>query len=51
MKEKIIKLADELRKEGLNFIIVIEDEGIHSQWSIKGNSVLREIAKMIKNLK
>ena len=51
MEEKIIKLADEIRKEGLNFIIVVEDKGIHSQSSIKGNSVLREIAKMIKNLK
>lgn len=51
MEKKVMELANELREAGLNFIIVVEDKGIHSQSNIKGNSLLRDIAKMIKKIK
>lgn len=48
VEEMVMVLADTLRKEGKNFVILVEDGEIHSQSSVKGNSLLRGVSDLIK---
>lgn len=43
-----VQLAQECRERGLNFVIVIEDKEIYNQYSVKGETVLREMVKVLK---
>lgn len=49
--EKLTKeLAKACREKGLNFVIAIEENGIHSQSSVNGKSELRELVNLLKRL-
>ncbi|MCQ2544461.1 MAG: hypothetical protein MJ126_09890 [Lachnospiraceae bacterium] len=44
--EKFIEMANEMRKEGFNFVFVVERDGkIYSQSSVTWESNLKEIEK------
>lgn len=51
LEERTVKLAEDLRKAGLNFIFVVEDhEGIHTNHSLTGPTILREVLKTVKSI-
>lgn len=50
IKTLTMELANACREKGLNFVVAIEDDGIHSQSSVKGNSNLRQVARAVKGL-
>lgn len=45
-----MNLAKECREKGLNFVIAIEENGIHSQSSVKGKSLLGEVIEALKTV-
>lgn len=45
-----MELAEACRTAGINFVIAVEDNGIHSQSSVKGKSALRELTNCLKEL-
>lgn len=45
-----MELAKECREKGLNFVIAIEDNGIHNQCSVKGKTDLRQLVKVLKEI-
>ena len=46
-----IELANILRQNNQNFVIIVEDDyGIHSQISVHGDTPIREVAKTAKRV-
>lgn len=45
-----MELTKACRDKGLNFVIAIEEKGIHSQSSVNGKSELRELVKVLKTI-
>lgn len=50
IEKMVMELSKKCRENGLNFIIVIEDNGIHDNYSVKGKTALREVVKTLKSI-
>jgi hypothetical protein len=50
IEELAMELNEECRKNGVNFIIVIEDDGVNEMHSIRGNSELKPLVKVLKDM-
>lgn len=51
IEEMVTKLAEECREAKLNFVIAVEDDGIHDMTSIHGKTPLRGVANELKKLR
>jgi hypothetical protein len=50
IEKMAMELSKKCRENGLNFMIVIEDGGIHDNYSVKGKTVLQELVKTLKTI-
>lgn len=50
VEELTKELAKACREKGLNFVIAIEENGIHSQSSVNGKSELRKLVNLLKTI-
>lgn len=50
IEKMAIQLAKECNEKGFNFVIVIEDNGIHDQFSVNGKTALRELVEVLKKI-
>ena len=50
IEKLMMELGDKCRENKLNFMIVVEDKGIHSNHSVSGKSALRDLVKTLNSI-